>query len=264
MVVVDNGSASYGSPGRIAQRFATEGWAVATVDGRDHAALAPAPAGSLGRSALRGGGGGALVSAPSPRLQFAATVTDLLDERPDLALVWAEISGQYFRDAVRRHPDRVVNVGIREQLLVNVGAGMALAGLRPVVHTIASFLVERGFEQVKLGFAHQGVGGVLVGSGGSFDVSSGGRTHQSPGDVALLDTVPGMHVHAPGSAAETDDVLRRAVAGTGSHYVRVVEQVNDATFPADGRLHVVRRGRGRDRRGARPGARRGAGGHRRP
>ncbi len=184
------------------------------------------------------------MSAPSPRLQFAATVTDLLDERPDLALVWAEISGQFFRDAVRRHPDRVVNVGIREQLLVNVGAGMALAGLRPVVHTIASFLVERGFEQVKLGFAHQGVGGVLVGSGGSFDVSSGGRTHQSPGDVALLDTVPGMHVHAPGSAAETDDVLRRAVADTGSHYVRVVEQVNDATFPADGRLHVVRRGRG--------------------
>lgn len=182
--------------------------------------------------------------APSPRMQFAATVTDLLDERGDLALVWAEISGQFLRDAVRRHPDRVVNVGIREQLLVNVGAGMALAGLRPVVHTIGSFLVERGFEQVKLGFAHQGVGGVLVGSGGSFDVSSGGRTHQSPGDVALLDTVPGMHVHAPGSAAETDAVLRRAVAGTGSHYVRVVEQVNDATFPADGRLHVVRRGRG--------------------
>jgi transketolase len=182
--------------------------------------------------------------APSPRRQFAATVTALLDERPDVALVWAEISGQYLRDAARRHPDRVVNVGIREQLLVNVGAGMALTGLRPIVHTFGSFLVERAFEQVKLGFAHQGVGGVLVGSGGSFDVASGGRTHQSPGDVALMDTVPGMHVHAPGSAAETDALLRRAVAGAGSHYLRVVEQVNDATFPADGRLHVVRRGRG--------------------
>ncbi len=184
------------------------------------------------------------MSAPSPRRQFAATTTSLLDERADVALVWAEISGQYFGDAVRRHPERVVNVGIREQLLVDVGAGMALAGMRPVVHTIGSFLVERAFEQVKLGFAHQGVGGVLVGSGGSFDVAAGGRTHQSPGDVALLDTVPGMHVHAPGTAAETDDVLRRAVAGTGLHYVRVVEQVNDAAFPADGRLHVVRRGRG--------------------
>ncbi|QIK68184.1 transketolase [Nocardioides sp. HDW12B] len=184
------------------------------------------------------------MTAPSPRRQFAATTTALLDERPDLALVWAEISGQYFGDAVRRHPERVVNVGIREQLLVDVGAGMALAGMRPVVHTIGSFLVERAFEQVKLGFAHQAVGGVLVGSGGSFDVAAGGRTHQSPGDVALLDTVPGMHVHAPGTAAETDDVLRRVVTGAGLHYVRVVEQVNDAAFPADGHLHVVRRGAG--------------------
>jgi transketolase len=182
--------------------------------------------------------------APSPRRQFAATATALLDEQPDVALVWAEISGQYLRDATRRHPDRVVNVGIREQLLVNVGAGMALAGLRPIVHTFGSFLAERAFEQVKLGFSHQGVDGVLVGSGGSFDVASGGRTHQAPGDVALMDTVPAMHVHAPGSAAETDALLRRAVAGAGSHYVRVVEQVNDATFPADGRLHVVRRGGG--------------------
>ena len=53
VVVVDNGSASYGRPGRIAQRFATEGWAVATVDGRDHAALAPAlQARSAGRPSV--------------------------------------------------------------------------------------------------------------------------------------------------------------------------------------------------------------------
>ena len=176
----------------------------------------------------------------SPRQQFALTTTDLLDADPRVALVYAEISGQFFRDAGRRHPDRVVNVGIREQLLVNVGAGLALTGLRPVVHTFGSFLVERAFEQVKLGFGHNGVGGVLVGSGGSFDVSAGGRTHQSPGDVTLMDTIPGMHVHAPGNAAEVDDVLRSVVLGDGLHYVRVVEQRNSATYGSG--LHVVRRG----------------------
>src|SRR3954454_8341126 len=110
-----------------------------------------------------------------PRRQFALTVTELLDEDFSTALVWAEISGRFFDEAVRRHPDRVVNVGIREQLLVNVGAGFALTGMRPIVHTFGSFLVERGFEQVKLGFVHQGLGGVLVGGGGSFDASRGGR-----------------------------------------------------------------------------------------
>lgn len=181
--------------------------------------------------------------ARDPRAQFGRTATDLLDEDLSIALVWAEISGRYFGRAAHRHPDRVVNVGIREQLLVNVGAGLALTGLRPIVHTFGSFLVERGFEQVKLGFGHQGVGGVLVGGGGSFDASRGGRTHQTPGDVALLDTLPDVVIHAPGTAAEADEVLRRAAAADGLHYVRIVEQTNAESFAGAG-LHVVRRGAG--------------------
>ena len=125
-----------------------------------------------------------------PRRTFARTAATLVDEDLSVALVYAEISGQFFGDVERRHPERVINVGIREQLLVSTGAGLALTGMRPIVHTFASFLVERAFEQIKLDFNHQDVGGVLVGSGGSFDISGGGRTHQAPGDVALIDTLP--------------------------------------------------------------------------
>ncbi len=180
----------------------------------------------------------------NPRLQFARTACDLVDTDSSVALVYAEISGQFFADVEQRHPERVINVGIREQLLVNVGAGMALTGLRPIVHTFGPFLVERAFEQIKLGFGHQDVGGVLVGAGGSFDVVSGGRTHESPGDVALMDTVPGVHIHVPGTELEVDAILRKVVAGDGLHYLRVVGQTNTDGFPATGRFHVVRRGRG--------------------
>jgi transketolase len=180
-----------------------------------------------------------------PRQTFARVAGELLDEDLSVALVYAEISGQFFRAAERRHPDRVVNVGIREQLLVNVGAGLALTGMRPVVHTFGSFLAERAFEQIKLGFNHQDVGGVLVGSGGSFDIASGGRTHQAPGDVALIDTLPGWTVHVPGHADEVEDSLRLAVAGGGRDYVRVVSQQNITSYPVrPGRFHVVRRGTG--------------------
>ena len=181
----------------------------------------------------------------SPRLQFARTAVDLVDADDSVALIWAEISGRFFGRVDLRHPDRAVNVGIREQLLVNVGAGMALTGLRPIVHTFGSFLVERAFEQIKLGFGHQDVGGVLVGVGGSFDNASAGRTHQSPGDVALMETLPGVRIHAPGTEREVDAVLRAAVAGDGLHYVRVVEQTNRDSWPhTPGRFHVVRRGTG--------------------
>ncbi|QNN53851.1 transketolase family protein [Nocardioides mesophilus] len=180
-----------------------------------------------------------------PRQTFARAATALLDEDPSVALVYAEISGQFFADAERSHPDRVINVGIREQLLVNVGAGLALTGMRPIVHTFGSFLVERAFEQIKLGFSHQDVGGVLVGSGGSFDAASAGRTHQAPGDVALIDTLPGWTVHVPGHATEVEDALRLAVAGSGRDYVRVVSQQNTEAFPVrPGRFHVLRRGAG--------------------
>ena len=86
----------------------------------------------------------------SMRETFLATTEQILDADPDVAIVLADISAAQLAGAARRHPDRVINVGIREQLLVSTGAGLALAGLRPIVHTFPSFLVERGFEQIKL------------------------------------------------------------------------------------------------------------------
>lgn len=180
-----------------------------------------------------------------PRATFADTAAGLVAEDLSVALVYAEISGQYLREVEQRHPDRVVNVGIREQLLVDVGAGLALTGMRPVVHTFASFLVERAFEQIKLGFDHQGVGGVLVSTGASYDVSGGGRTHQAPGDVALMDTLSGWTVHVPGHADEVEETVRLAVAGSGRDYVRVSGHQNRWAFPVQpGRFHLVRRGAG--------------------
>ncbi|WP_409060893.1 transketolase family protein [Streptomyces sp. SYP-A7185] len=180
------------------------------------------------------------------RDRFAPVVSRLLDEDPRVAVVLAVIGSDAFAEAQRKHPDRVIDVGIREQLLIGAGAGLALAGLRPVVHTFASFLVERPFEQVKLDFGHQGVGGVLVSAAASFDWPAGGFTHMSPGDVALLDTLDGWTVHVPGHPDEAETLLRHAVdAGDDKVYVRLSVQSNARAFPVDGaRFHTVREGRG--------------------
>ncbi|MFF8914268.1 transketolase family protein [Streptomyces sp. NPDC015032] len=165
------------------------------------------------------------------RDRFISTTAQLLDEDPRLALVLAEISRDGFERAERAHPDRVINVGIREQLLIGAGAGMALAGLRPIVHTFASFLVERPFEQVKLDFGHQGVGGVLVSAGSSYDWPAGGFTHMSPGDVALMDTLDGWTIHVPGHPDEAEELLRQAAAGEDRVYVRLSLQSNGRARP---------------------------------
>ncbi|MFI8193551.1 transketolase family protein [Streptomyces sp. NPDC085946] len=179
------------------------------------------------------------------RDRFAPVVSRLLDEDPRVAVVLAEIGADGFAEARRRHPDRVINVGIREQLMIGAAAGLALTGLRPVVHTFASFLVERPFEQVKLDLGHQDAGAVLVSAAASFDWPAGGYTHMAPGDVALLDTLDGWTVHVPGHPDEAATLLRHAVAaGDDKVYVRLSVQSNGQARPVDGRSsRIVREGR---------------------
>jgi transketolase len=177
------------------------------------------------------------------RERFVATATELLDDDPRVAVVLADISASLFAPAAARHPDRVINVGIREQLLVGVTGGLALAGLRPIAHTFPSFLVERAFEQVKLDIGHQDVGAVLVSSGGSYDMSTEGRTHQAPGDVALLDTLDGWTIHVPGHPDEADSLLRQAATGDDRVYLRLSDESNPEPLAVTpGRFVVVRAG----------------------
>ncbi|WP_204846230.1 transketolase family protein [Saccharothrix algeriensis] len=171
------------------------------------------------------------------RQVFVDTVQEVMEHDPRVVVVLAEIS----RDAFRPSP-RVVNVGIREQVMVGVGGGLALSGLRPVVHTYAPFLVERPFEQVKLDFGHQDVGGVLVSIGGSYDDPVWGRTHQAPGDVALFDTLPGWAVRVPGHPREVEPIVREALASDDRVYIRLSLRENAVARPVVEGFTEVRRG----------------------
>ena len=181
---------------------------------------------------------------PTMRERFINVSGELLDERPDIAVVLADIGFSYFRAAgvIERHPTRVLNVGIREQLLVGFAAGLALEGFRPIVHSYAPFLVERPYEQVKLDFGHQGLGAVFVSVGASYDAAAAGRTHLAPEDVALMSTLPGWNVHVPGHPDEAEAILRSAAAGTRLDYIRLGNAVNQDPIAYTKNLTPVRRG----------------------
>ena len=179
----------------------------------------------------------------SMRERFTRLTSESLDDDPRLAVVLADIGVDRFEEsgALARHRARVINVGIREQLMVGVAAGLAQEGMRPVVHSYAPFLVERPFEQIKLDLGHQDAGAVLVSIGASFDASQEGRTHQAPGDVALLATVPGFAIHVPGHPDEAEELLRREYARDGRAYVRLSADTNAEPRPVE-ELTVVREG----------------------
>jgi transketolase len=170
------------------------------------------------------------------RKRFYELATRALDDDPRTAIVLAEIGAS----ELPRH-ERVFNVGIREQLMIGVAAGLALEGLRPIAHSYTPFLVERPYEQIKLDLGHQDVGAILVSTGASYDGATSGRTHQAPGDVALLSALPGWTIHVPGHPDELERVFVRALAGDDRVYIRMSEESNAAPVHADG-LAVLRRG----------------------
>jgi transketolase len=179
------------------------------------------------------------------REAFIDETTRILDDDPRVALVLAEISAEPFEKAMVNHPDRAINVGIREQLMLAVAGGFALNGMRPIAHSYATFLIDRAYEQVKLDLKHQGVGAILVSVGASYDGSVMGYTHMSPMDVALIDTLPGWIVQVPGHPGEVRSLLREAVAHDEAVYMRLSTKVNTAAHPDAARLKVIRCGTGR-------------------
>jgi transketolase len=185
----------------------------------------------------------ATAAAETMRDRFARVTSELLDEDPRLAVVLAEIGLAGFGRARRRHPDRIINVGIREQLMISVASGLALSGMRPIAHSYTPFLIERPFEQIKIDLAHQGVGAVLVSVGASYDASDSGRTHQAPEDVALMSSLPDWRIHVPGHPDEVELLLRDAVTEERNVYIRLAAQANAEPMPIEpGRFHVARRG----------------------
>jgi transketolase len=177
------------------------------------------------------------------REQMVHTMHDLFEQDDRLALLLAEITRPPFEPLFRRYPRRTVNVGIMEQTLIGVAAGMALEGFIPLVHTIAPFLVERPFEQLKDDFLYQGLGGNFIGVGGSHDYSTSGMTHHAPGDLMALRALPGMQIVVPGTAQEFDQLLRASYANSAATYFRLSVETNAHSHPVEfGKLLAVRTG----------------------
>jgi len=84
------------------------------------------------------------------RKEFKKTVMDLASQDDRIVVILGDVSVYLFQDFKERHPGRFYNMGIAENTLISVGAGLSSLGFHPFVHTIAPFITERSFEQIKL------------------------------------------------------------------------------------------------------------------
>lgn len=149
------------------------------------------------------------------RQQFADTMLEVGQQDPNLVVLIGDISHFILQPFAKACPGRFYNIGICEPTIVSMGAGLAKTGLFPVMHTIAPFLIERSFEQIKLDFCYQGLGGNLITVGSAFDYSNLGCTHHCYNDWALMKALPGTQIIYPATPIEFD-VLFRQTYNNGS------------------------------------------------
>lgn len=138
------------------------------------------------------------------RNTFANTFFEASEQDERLCVVVADISPAGAMDKFRRAwPERFINTGVAEQIMIGLCAGMALRGLRPFAYTIATFTLFRPFEFVRVDLCYQNLPVTIVGIGGGVTYSTLGGTHHAQEDVAVASAIPNMAVIAPCDPAET-------------------------------------------------------------
>jgi transketolase len=157
------------------------------------------------------------------RKAFVDALSSALHSDEKLALFLGDIGVFGFREVLTKFPDRVFNFGILEQAMVSSAAGFSESGLHPIVSTIAPFIVNRAYEQIKIDFGYQKLAGTFISVGASFDYAPLGATHYCPEDLNLLSNVHGMRLFFPGNAVEASGVIKSCLKG-GLSYVRLSEQ----------------------------------------
>lgn len=157
------------------------------------------------------------------RQEWAEIMVDLARKDDRILTFVGDISHGILRPYAELFPRRYLNVGICEPTIVGLAAGTSHIGFIPFVHTIAPFLIERAYEQIKLDFGYQDLNVNLVSVGGSFDYSQLGCSHHTYADVSMIANIEGSHVYLPGSTLELRELMIASYQRQGINYFRLTE-----------------------------------------
>lgn len=177
------------------------------------------------------------------RKQFITTVEKILSEDEKVVLLLGDIGVFGFRKSFENYPNRVYNIGILEQATISLASGLSMTGLIPIIHTIAPFITERCFEQIKNDFGYQKLGGNIVSIGASYDYAALGCTHHCPADINILMNVPDLQIIVPGTYSEFDTLFRQTYNNGKIKYFRLSEKENQNKITVDfGKVNIIKKG----------------------
>lgn len=178
---------------------------------------------------------------------FTETLCELAEHDPRIvAVVNDSVGSSKLGGFGKRFPERLVNVGIAEQNMVGVGAGLANGGLIPFVSGAAPFLTGRALEQIKADLAYSNANVKLCGMSSGMAYGELGPTHHSIEDMAWLRAIANMTVIAPADPSETAQAVEAAASTYGPMFLRISRMPTPAVHDASYRFAIGKAARLRD------------------
>ncbi len=189
------------------------------------------------------------VGGEDPRFAFMEEIIRAAADDDRIVMLDADVSrrtlSRRFRDA---YPDRFWDVGVAEQNLMGITAGLAAAGRIPIACAFAVFVSMRAVEPIRNSVCYPALNAKLVGGYAGLSNGKDGATHQSIEDVAIMRSLAGLVVLSPSDSSLATAVARAALDHQGPVYVRIEYEETPRIHPSDVRFRIgqgirVREGR---------------------
>ncbi len=162
------------------------------------------------------------MGAKATRAAFGETLAELVDEGMDVVAVDADLSGSTTTKVLgERHPGRLINVGIAEQNMVSVAAGLSLTGKVVFTGSFAVFGTGRAYDQIRNTVCYSMLDVKIAPTHSGISVGPDGGSHQMVEDISLMRTLPNMRVLVPSDYMSAKAAVRIAAKTSGPFYVRL-------------------------------------------
>ncbi len=140
-------------------------------------------------------------------------------------------------------PEQYINAGIAEQNIIAVAAGLAMAGKKVFVYSIASFITLRCFEQLKLDICCHRLPVTIIGVGACYSYPEDGPTHHATEDIAIMRTLAGMEIYSPADAGTAEELVDVVLKQQAPSYVRLDKFLSPPLGPGQDGLREFGSGR---------------------
>ncbi len=161
------------------------------------------------------------------RKQILNSLYNLAKKDKKIVYIGSDLGPDTLKDFRKKYPNRFFMEGAYEQHLISMAAGLALEGFKPYVHTIATFITRRCYEQIYISLGLQNLNVRLIGNGGGLVYSPLGQTHLGLDDIALMRSIPNMSIIAPADALEMKSLVESSKNHKGPIYFRVAKGDDD-------------------------------------